>query len=153
MTDTPDKPRIIALPPLIFGVFLVAGLAVAHLWTARAWTGGAWIGVPLIALALIIASSAVRVMKRHATAINPRRPTTAIVTEGPFGLTRNPLYLSMILLYLGIAASLNSLSMALLALVFALVLRAGVIIPEERYLEDKFGDTYRDYKSQVRRWL
>jgi protein-S-isoprenylcysteine O-methyltransferase Ste14 len=92
-------------------------------------------------------------MKRAGTNVDPREPTTAIVTGGPYRFTRNPLYLSMTLVYAGITALANALPAALLLPAVLAFMRRGVIEREERYLERKFGDEYMDYKARVRRWI
>ncbi len=90
---------------------------------------------------------------RKGTAVEPWKPTTAIVTTGPYRLTRNPAYLGMALVYIGIALLAEALWVLVpLPLVVALIDRA-VITREERYLERKFGREYLDYKATVRRWV
>jgi protein-S-isoprenylcysteine O-methyltransferase Ste14 len=84
--------------------------------------------------------------------VNPYQPTTAIVTEGPYRFTRNPIYLSLAVLYAGLAVMANAL-WSLLLLAVMLIIHYAVILPEERYLEQKFGEEYRSYKAKVRRWL
>ncbi len=150
-----DKADIIALPPIIFGAFVVLGLAANRLWPVPLPSSGfwRWIGIVLIVTSLVIAGFAVRTMKRAKTDVSPHRPTTAIVRDGPFGYTRNPLYLSLVLIFVGISACIDSLTMLVFAIPFAIILNMGVIVPEERYLERKFGDGYRTYKDTVRRWL
>ncbi|MBF0562262.1 MAG: isoprenylcysteine carboxylmethyltransferase family protein [Alphaproteobacteria bacterium] len=115
--------------------------------------GSRWIGGAFIVTAIVVAGLAVRTMTRAQTAVNPHGPTTAIVTDGPFRYTRNPLYLSLVLIFLGVSACLDSLSMLVLVIPFMAVLIWGVIPREEPYLEAKFGDEYRTYKARVRRWL
>jgi protein-S-isoprenylcysteine O-methyltransferase Ste14 len=86
------------------------------------------------------------------TAVEPWKPTTAIVTTGPYRITRNPAYVGMALAYAGIAVMSDALwVLAPLPLVL-LVIDRGVIAREERYLERKFGQEYLDYKDRVRRW-
>jgi protein-S-isoprenylcysteine O-methyltransferase Ste14 len=81
------------------------------------------------------------------------RPTTALVTSGPYRLTRNPMYLGMAFLYAGLALSFGvTWSLAFLPLVLLAVDRLA-ILREEHYLEAKFGEEYRRYKARVRRWL
>ncbi|MGF6541646.1 protein-S-isoprenylcysteine O-methyltransferase Ste14 [Paraburkholderia youngii] len=81
------------------------------------------------------------------------RPTTAIVSKGPFRYSRNPIYLAFSLLQLGMAFSINSLWL-LVTLVPAVALMSLVVIPrEERYLERRFPSEYLAYKASVRRWL
>lgn len=94
-----------------------------------------------------------RAMKQAGTNINPLQPATSLVTTGPFRFSRNPLYLSLTLLFAGLSLILNSLwGLIALAPVLA-ILHFGVILREERYLEAKFGESYRQYRTQVRRWL
>jgi protein-S-isoprenylcysteine O-methyltransferase Ste14 len=81
------------------------------------------------------------------------KPTTALVTEGPFRYSRNPIYVALTLLYVGVALLINALWILLLVVPAVLVLRYGVIAREEAYLTRKFGDAYRQYTTQVRRWL
>lgn len=94
-----------------------------------------------------------RALARARTPLDPRKPTTAIVTAGAFRFSRNPIYLSLLLLYLGIASLINALWIFLLALPLVVVLQRGVVEREERYLERKFGDEYMVYKNRVRRWM
>jgi protein-S-isoprenylcysteine O-methyltransferase Ste14 len=83
----------------------------------------------------------------------PMRPTTALVFSGPYRLTRNPTYLAMLLVYLGTALLFDVFwALVLIPLIMFLVVRL-VIRREEQYLEAKFGDGYRQYKAQVRRWI
>jgi protein-S-isoprenylcysteine O-methyltransferase Ste14 len=81
------------------------------------------------------------------------KPTTVLVTEGPFRYSRNPIYLALTLLYLGVAFLVNAWWILLLVVPVLLVIRYGVIAREEVYLARKFGDAYRQYTTQVRRWL
>ncbi len=80
-------------------------------------------------------------------------PSSALVTSGPYRFTRNPMYLGMASLYAGIALAFGLLWSLALLLVVLVVIDRGVIAREERYLERRFGDEYRLYKQQVRRWL
>jgi protein-S-isoprenylcysteine O-methyltransferase Ste14 len=92
-------------------------------------------------------------MRRAHTNVDPTQPATALVVEGPFMLTRNPLYLSLTLLYTGITILVNTLWAMLLLPVILVVMRWGVIDREERYLERKFGERYLRYKASVHRWI
>jgi protein-S-isoprenylcysteine O-methyltransferase Ste14 len=111
------------------------------------------LGAVLIVGAVAIAVPAFRAMARAGTSFRTERATTAIVTDGPFGYTRNPIYVALTLLYGGIALAINSLWVLLLIVPVLIVMRRGVIAREERYLEGKFGDAYLRYKQRVRRWL
>jgi protein-S-isoprenylcysteine O-methyltransferase Ste14 len=105
------------------------------------------------AVAAILAGAAAGRFWHARTTVLPHRTTTALVTSGPFRLTRNPLYLSLGLLMAGAAFAMNSLAMLTMLAPWAVVMRYGVIAREERYLEGKFGEDYRAYCQRVRRWL
>lgn len=92
-------------------------------------------------------------MVKAGTNIRPDKPALAIVTAGPFRLTRNPMYLSLCLLQLGLGLLINGLIPLLLVIPLALTLHFGVILREERYLTAKFGETYTHFQSHVRRWI
>lgn len=92
-------------------------------------------------------------LRRTGQSENPWKPTTQIVERGPFRITRNPMYLQMVLACIGIAVALMNLWILGLTLVCAGLLQRLAILPEERYLERKFGDAYLAYKGRVRRWL
>lgn len=156
MSDAaPDKAGVIAPPPLIFAAFLLLGLLLQWVWPLGLRRGmpAEWFGAVVMASAVLIAGSAISAMKRKRTTVDPRKPTTAIVTGGPFRFTRNPLYLCLLLLDVGIGLLINSLWVVLIAAPLAIVLQEGVIKREERYLQHKFGEDYLRYKARVRRWI
>ena len=153
--ETQDNPGVIAPPPLIYAGGLFTGLLANRRYPVPFLPRGLTrvLGWPLIISGLAIGTLGFREMKRAGTNVDPREPTTAIVTEGPYQFTRNPLYLSMTLIYVGISALANALAPVLLLPIILHVMRRGVIEREERYLERKFGDEYLNYKAQVRRWI
>jgi len=117
---------------------------------------------PRLAAALVLASlglvfgiSAMVSFRRAKTTMNPTKPaaTTSLVTAGPFRLTRNPMYLSLLLYLLGWAAYLFSLPAILFLPIFVLYLNQFQIKPEERMMSSLFGPEYAVYKERVRRWL
>jgi len=111
------------------------------------------IGVVLMLLAGVLFTSAVRTFRKAGTPVPGNRPTTAMVRTGPYGFSRNPVYLAFTLFQAGLAASINSVGV-LLALLPALALMGLVVIPrEERYLEARFPSEYPAYRREVRRWL
>jgi protein-S-isoprenylcysteine O-methyltransferase Ste14 len=157
-TEVRDNPGVLAPPPLIYAVPLIIGLILHALFPVRLCRflprmARAILGGSLIGFALTFVTSAFREMRRAHTNVNPTQPTTALVVEGPFKLTRNPLYLSLTLLYAGITILVNTLWAMLLLPVILVVMRWGVIDREERYLERKFGEQYLRYKASVHRWI
>ena len=87
------------------------------------------------------------------TAIRPDRPATTLAVSGPYSLTRNPMYLSLALLYAGIAILYQSIWALVFLLPVLFIIDRRVIVPEELYLERRFGPTYSHYRSRVRRWI
>jgi protein-S-isoprenylcysteine O-methyltransferase Ste14 len=152
---SPDAPGVVAPPPLVYLTGLAAGFGLEALLPSASLPGALrWpLGGALLLGGLALARSFVAAFHRADTAVHPGRPTTAIVTSGPYRLTRNPGYLGMTLVYAGIAVLSGALwPFATLVPTLILVDR-GVIAREERYLERKFGAEYLRYKAKVRRWL
>jgi protein-S-isoprenylcysteine O-methyltransferase Ste14 len=153
--STSDSPAISVPPPLIFAAGFTAGLILNWLLPVHAFSTAPFkIAGRILALAAgLLALWAAWTMHRAGTHINPRRSATTIVTNGPFRFTRNPLYLSLALLFLG-AALFFDIAWALLALIPTVVIvQQCVIRREESYLEAKFGTAYLEYKKKTRRWL
>jgi protein-S-isoprenylcysteine O-methyltransferase Ste14 len=150
-----DSPGVIAFPPLIFGGTLAIGLIAHFLFPIRPFPvmASRIVGTVLLVGSAALAKWGESTMRRAGTNVRPDQPTTAIVADGPFRYTRNPLYLATTGLYVGVSLLVDALwSLVLLAPLLAII-EWGVIRREERYLDAKFGETYRAYRSRVRRWL
>lgn len=153
-----DNPGVIAPPPLIYLVGLLAGVVLhktvfARLLPSLPRLPRLALGSALLGLAGTIVNFAFRLMMQKKTNVDPRLPATTLVTEGPFRFTRNPLYLSMTLFFIGMSILLDALGSLLILPLVLFVMRRGVIDREERYLERKFGEQYLQYQRSVRRWL
>ena len=107
----------------------------------------------LILIGLALAAAGIRNFSRAGTPVPTNEPTRALVTTGIHGWTRNSIYLGMFLVYGGIGVAARSPWILIFALPLAITIRYGVVAREEAYLERRFGDAYRDYKTRVRRWL
>jgi protein-S-isoprenylcysteine O-methyltransferase Ste14 len=152
---TSDRANVIASPTVIFAGALVLGFGLDTMWPAAFLPEG-WglpLGLVVIFAAVNIKLFAVREMVRVKTNLDIRKPAKAIATSGLYGVSRNPLYIGMILLNIGIGCIVNSWWILLLSAGLAAALQKGVIEPEESYLEQKFGDKYLRYKARVRRWI
>ena len=144
-------------PPLIHAAAIAIGFLIE--WAVPVRIGGSAFGIVritgciLLAIAVALIGSAAKVMFGAGTTPNPTRPSTVIVTSGPFQFTRNPMYLAWELICIGVGLAANALWPIIMAVPAAIVTRRLVIDKEERYLDQKFGAAYHDYKSRVRRWV
>ena len=102
-----------------------------------------------VGVAIVVNSS----FNRVGTAIEPWKPTTAIVTKGIYAWSRNPIYLGFCLINAGIGIANNSFWIFISFIPAAILLYHVAIAKEEAYLEKKFGDEYLAYKKKVRRWI
>lgn len=140
---------IIFVAVLLVGVLLSLAFPVSFL--PRVVT--LLVGIAFLLLPFVLGFAALRAMRCARTSVNPYRPTTVLLTEGPFRVSRNPMYLGMAIQYVGLALLFNSLWAMVLLPLALLVVHLTVIKREERYLELKFGEEYRAYKAKVRRWI
>jgi len=107
--------------------------------------------VLLMAVACIF--SAIRQLMKHKEHPSPYKPTDAIVAEGVYGFTRNPIYIGFLLIVIAMAVAANTVWLLVAAAVLFLALQFGVVRAEEKYLSAKFGDAYANYCRHVRRWI
>lgn len=148
-----DAPDVKMLPPMVVLLFVSAGIILDWLFPFN-W-GHMWGGLGLILFiaAVICAKWSINVMKAAGTNVPPNQPATVIVSEGPFQFSRNPIYLSFLVAYAGLAMMADAPVMLLLIPALYFALERMAIVPEEAYLEEKFGDEYLGYKNSVRRWV
>lgn len=92
-------------------------------------------------------------MRRAGTSVRPDRPVTALVTDGPFQFTRNPLYIGLTTIYVGISLSTGVLWMLVTLVPTLAIVHWKIVRREEQFLEAKFGEAYRLYTARVRRWV
>ena len=143
-----DAP-VLLLPAIVFAFVLQWLLPLpflpslpSHIMGAILFVGGFFFGFP-----------ALRGMLRSQTSPNPHRPTTKLVLEGTYRITRNPMYLGMLISYSGLFIFFQNPWFLPFLPILIWLFTAWVIIPEERYLEDKFGQEYVDFKARVPRWV
>ena len=144
----------LARPPAIYLAAIILGLVLHSVWPipfARKFAMPLGVLIAALAVALIIWS--VRTFHSAHTPVPGNRPTTVIVTVGPYRFSRNPIYLAFSIFQAGIAVAINS-AWLLVTLLPSIGLMSCVVIPrEERYLEARFGEEYGRYRARVRRWL
>jgi protein-S-isoprenylcysteine O-methyltransferase Ste14 len=152
-----DAAGVIALPPLVFIGFLVAAMvleAVVPLPVLAAHALARYLaGTALAVCGFVMIGMGTLRFVAAGTNIPPNLPTTALVVDGIYTRTRNPLYLGTTLVYLGLSVAAGSFWAIVLLVPLLWVINVGVIAREERYLERKFGAAYRAYKGRVRRWV
>ncbi len=159
MNDAPaSKPGGVPLPPLIY----VAATAVAIILNAvypLPWFSSPLsdilVAAGLVALVAVAALlfTAVGTLRRAKTTLNPNAVADHLVTSGPFAVTRNPMYLALALLMIGLGMIFGITWFVLLAVVAAFAVQKLAIEREENRLAEKFGKRYRDYAKRVRRWI
>lgn len=155
MFGTNDSPGIYAPPPLVFASGLIAGGVLTWFYPIAAPAAAVRIviGGVSVAVGLTVLLSVYVAMRRARTNIEPWRPTTTVIESGFYAYSRNPIYVAMAIVYFGIAA-LFGLIWSLIFLPACLAfIHFFQILPEERYLEAKFGGSYIAYRSRVRRWI
>ncbi|MDD5563276.1 MAG: isoprenylcysteine carboxylmethyltransferase family protein [Thermoanaerobaculaceae bacterium] len=157
-SSDPQAPRVPVPPPLLFAAAPLLGIVVHRIVPVAAAPHSA---LPFLRLAGVflsissgmLAAAAFVTLGRHHTTFRTDRAASALVTSGPFRLTRNPMYLSLVFLIAGVSALVNSVwPLALLVPVIVAVQRLA-IAPEERYLAQLYGIAYGQYCRRVRRWL
>jgi protein-S-isoprenylcysteine O-methyltransferase Ste14 len=143
------------IPPVWFLLASLLMLVVHRLfpgplWLPQAW---GWIGVIPALCGVCGAVWAAWLFRRARTPVEPWQQPTALVADGPYRLTRNPMYLGLTSVLLGFALWLGSTTPLLVIPAFMWVITRNFIQREERWLEEQFGAAYRSYKARVRRWI
>lgn len=143
------------LPPVWFLLALVT-LSLLHWFVPvvqlLTWQTRGMGSLPLVIGVAVSVCGAMR-FKRHGTTVKPFQPATRLVTDGLYRFTRNPMYLGMVLILVGLALLLGSASPWLVVIGFQQWMRWMFIQPEERIMAEQFGKAYAVYRSRVRRWL
>ncbi|MCE2557944.1 MAG: isoprenylcysteine carboxylmethyltransferase family protein [Acidobacteria bacterium] len=149
---TAFEPPFLVLASLVLS-FVLSRFFPLSLWSESLSRFGEVAGVVIIFGSVVLMAWAGLSMIRGGGSLPVHTPTAQLVVRGPYRLTRNPIYTGMVLLLVGIGFARDSWWFLVMAVATALLLRWGVILREEAYLEGKFGDEYREYAKRVRRWL
>lgn len=158
MTSLEDRPNRIPWPPLIYCglAFLAFGLhwAAPLPWpTGVAGTVLAALGLCLIGAAIMLDAAAALAFRRHRTTMMPNRGAAALITDGPFAASRNPIYLANTLLVCGTGLVLGAGWLVLAGFLAAALTQRLAIIREERHLAARFGRDWTEYAARTPRWL
>jgi len=159
--ETPDRARAppsrTPWPPILILATVAAAVGLGEL-VPMSWPGETDIlariaGLGLGAAGILLLAWAVVTMRRHGTTVRPDEPASALVTDGPFRFRRNPIYVADVMILFGVAELTQNIWFVVLAVPLVLLLTWLAVIPEERHLEERFGESYRDYKARTRRWI
>ncbi|HKS76478.1 MAG TPA: isoprenylcysteine carboxylmethyltransferase family protein [Terriglobales bacterium] len=141
-------------PPVIFLGAILLGIALKRAWPLGFVSPALWWLGPLVCLgAMMLFLLSLRAFRAAGTPVRGSARSTTIVQTGPYRFTRNPIYLSFILVVLGLSVWVNDLWLVVMLVPAVVFIRLVVIPREERFLEDNFREQYLSYKSSVRRWL
>ncbi len=157
MTEDPKRDRhpFVPPPPSVYAGFFVVGLGLDYLWPAPLLSATVQYGVgfALVGASLALFGLTLRDFAKAETSVDHRKPTTTVITSGPFARSRNPVYVSMTVCFVGAAIAVDGpLVLAMVAPAVA-VIRVFVIRREEAYMAHKFGVDYERYTATVRRWI
>jgi protein-S-isoprenylcysteine O-methyltransferase Ste14 len=159
MNEQRDAAAVRIFPPAVPLLTILLGIGLERVWPidlglALPAPGRYWLGGAIILGAILgLGARSILLFRRGGQSENPWKPTPHIVDRGPFRWTRNPMYLQMLLVCVGVAVILMNWWILALTPVGGWLLQRFAILPEEAYLEGKFGETYLAYKRRVRRWL
>jgi protein-S-isoprenylcysteine O-methyltransferase Ste14 len=149
--------RVSFPPPLVFLAGVAVGVALQRLAVPLRAGGERWLGV-LVGAAVggagvaLIAWATV-FFRRTGQDPRPWKPSPSMIVEGPYGRSRNPMYVGMTLIQVGVGFAANDLWISLLAGLSLSVVHRIAVLPEEAYLTERFGDAYKTYRASVRRYL
>ena len=151
-----DRPRTVLHPPTVMMIALTSGFLLrvffgGYLPLPRAFAEG--VGGLMVIFALGVFTAAVSAFAAGGEALKPDTPSKQLFVNGPYRFSRNPIYLAMMLFGIGFGVATSNLWIILTTALSGLLFHFFVILPEERYLEDKFGPEYETYKNAVRRWI
>ena len=150
-----DHPNVVAFPGILYAAAFAIAFALNLAWPIPVAPEpySRWVGMALCIAGAALILWGIAAMRQAKTNIYPALPATSLVMTGPFRFTRNPLYVALAILFVGLAFEVNMAWGFAVLVPLLLVMHYGVILREERYLESKFGDAYRQYCSRVRRYL
>ncbi len=160
MSDVSQRPSVLQLipPPLLFAVPLIVGIFLERrfpLLDSRAGLAQAsnWAGIALIALGAMHALWALGLFALRRTTLAPHHVSVSLVTTGVYRWTRNPMYVGLVLIYLGVSLLTSAVWAVLLLPLPVIAVNTAIIPLEERLLDTAFGPAYAQYKARVRRWI
>jgi protein-S-isoprenylcysteine O-methyltransferase Ste14 len=163
MPTSPEAPREPArpraplglVPPVWFLLALVATFLLARFTPLAIVVRWPWnlLGLVPVAAGLAVAIAGNQRFHRHGTSVIPFSRSSALVTDGVFRYTRNPMYLGLLAVLLGVVVALGAVSPLVVVAAMAVLLRTWFVLPEEALMREQFGEAYEAYRGRVRRWI
>lgn len=154
--STEERPNRLPWPPILYAATLALAAGLHRFVPIAEFSPGFWgraVGAAIVVAGVAVAAAGVLRFRAIGTPVDPRARAVALATTGIYAYTRNPMYLGITTAFLGLGLAFASPWLFVLTPVMAIALRKLAIEREERHLEARFGDAYRAYRRQVRRWL
>lgn len=152
-----ERPSTVPWPPILLAIVVTAAIALGYIaplpWPGTDDQPAHLVGLGIGAAGIVLLIWALHTLRSHGTTFLPDAAATTLVTTGPYRRFRNPIYLADTMILLGAAEVTKNIWLVMAAAVFGGLVTMLAILPEERHLEHRFGDAYRDYKSKSRRWI
>jgi protein-S-isoprenylcysteine O-methyltransferase Ste14 len=143
-------------PPLVFLALIIIGVGLSYIRPLESHLSlvpRLTIAIALAAASIALFLSSLSLFRRTGQDPKPWEPTPSLLIQGPYRFTRNPIYVAMTLLQLAIGVARDNMWIVLFALPALAIVHFAAVLPEEAYLSEKFGDSYRQYLRSVRRYL
>lgn len=150
-----DSPGIAIHPMIIYCLFALVGFGLERVWPLPypAMPILEYVGYAFIALGMLLLLMASREFSTHNTTDSCSGCSTALISTGPFRFSRNPVYLGLLIMFIGFSMTSSNLWLLIVIVPMCLTVYQMVIAKEEVYLAAKFGEEYNHYKASVRRWV
>jgi protein-S-isoprenylcysteine O-methyltransferase Ste14 len=152
-----DGAKVRFPPPLVFLGAIIAGMIVQRMATPLSLRVAPGIrvtlGVLILVCGIVLVISARIWFTRTRQSPIPWKPTPELILRGPYRFTRNPMYVGVTLFVIGLGLAVNNLWISLFAAPALMTVHFIAVLPEERYLAEKFGDSYRSFLARVRRYI
>lgn len=158
MSDPLARPVNLPWPPIIITVTILVAIILGA-WVPIPWIAGPFaeflfaVGCLVLAGGVAMIVLSIRALSRHKTTVSPMRPASHLVSDGPFAISRNPIYLGAIMVLIALALIIHNPWFMILGPVAGMAINYLAILPEEKHLDLRFGRRYRDYAKRVRRWI
>ena len=153
MIEHKDHADVKIHPPILLLIHLAAVYLLTKIFPLSFEFIPTWVGYPIVILGLVLAFGAMTQFSRAKTTVDPHGSVSTIVVDGPYRFSRNPIYVGLVCVLIGLPLALGTLWGLVLSPLFIVLMNNLVIQHEEAYLEKKFWDEYTSFKSRVRRWI